>query len=137
MDNYWLSVDETIHTDVGDYFGDPDNYSGDVPAADARIFVAGIPDFNSVSNMYKPFNSTFLYSFYTEDPNVLNTLLADYPTIEVLGSWDNDGNLLTTISNDLLNYMPDIFDVQTQQFVSATVLTDVNMLFGQPQRSFI
>jgi len=135
--NYWLSVTDTLHADIVAYAIDPETYPGTVPAADASIFAGGVADFNTVTSLYKPFSSKNLYSFYTADQSVIDDLLIDYPTTVLLGSWDSDGVRLSTLSGDLLNYMPDIFDVPTQQFVSATVLTDVNVLFGQPQRSFI
>lgn len=41
MNNYWLLLNETLHTEVIDYLASPSDYAGSIPVDDLRGFVAG------------------------------------------------------------------------------------------------
>ena len=136
MINYWLAIDDTIHSDIVDYYADPENYSGDLPVDHIVMFTTGVIDFKTVVGLFKVHNTKHLYTVYVSDQEVFDMLLAAYPTTEVLGSWTMDGTRVDEITEDTINYMPDVWDGETEESIPATELTDVNLLSGQGQRDF-
>lgn len=81
------------------------------------------------------------YTIYLDDETVdewIATMSAVFPgRFRLLGGWNiNEAAPVYPIDPDLLAWMPDVWDPETEATTPATVLTDVSVLAGQVPREF-
>jgi len=139
MINYWLAIDENLHDDIANYAQNPTEYDGDAPEHHIKMFLDGVVDFVAVSEMFKKVGNKSLCSVYVTNSDIFDFLLTEYPTTEVICSWDMNGNRLSELADSALSYMPDVWVYNPDdsgQYVPATELIGVNSIAGQKDRSF-
>jgi len=146
MCNLWLLVKEDLTSDINEALSTPsDEYEGSVSVDTINIF-----SLMPVLSLQKVFKAPtidgsvyYLYSLYIEDDDidtVLSYLDTTYPNKTLVGGvWSSEGSRVEgyPLHSDLLRFMPDRWDKNLEQFVTATVLIDVNVLIGiQQPRDF-
>ena len=139
MINYWLAIDESLYADIASYAQNPTEYDGDAPEQHIEMFLDGVVDFVAVSEMFKKVGNKNLCSVYVTNSDIFDFLITEYPTTEVIGSWNMYGKLLSELADNILSYMPDVWEYNSDdsgQYVPATELTGVNAIAGQKDRSF-
>jgi len=140
MKNYWVGVDELLHLDVVDYLNTPSSYEGSVPVEHIEALVKGLHDPLTVISLFKPYQNMYLYSTYVSVQAQYDMLMLAYPETKELGCWGMDSTPLEDIHIDLINYMPDIAEIDDEGNIAgtspATELVDVNLVGGQSPRDF-
>lgn len=138
MNNYWLALPVAISASVKNYTSNPDAYVPGEDISKMRRIAAIVHDFATVSTLFKSYQGKDLFNIYGTVDELVD-LINDYPQAELLGGWDESGDIIEPIDANLINYMPDNFVVDNWEtfeghYEMATQLKNVNVLNGH--RSF-
>lgn len=138
MNNYWLALPVAVSVSVKNYISDPGTYVPGEDTSKMRGIAAIVHDFATVSTLFKSYQGKDLFNIYGTVDELVD-LINDYPQAELLGGWDESGDIIEPIDANLINYMPDNFVVDNWEtfeghYEMATQLKNVNVLNGH--RSF-
>lgn len=134
MNNYWIALPVSIKQEAERYLSSPETYTPSEDISKMYCLTNLLIDFKGTGHMFKSYQNKDLYSLYGESGDIEEILL-DFPQTVLLGSWDMEGNIISPLDPDILEYVPNIQTSEGE--IVTTDLSQVIILSSQKVRNLI